>query len=117
MTAFPRLKTGAVMQYPAKRTLYQATAGVQFLDGQEQRYREHARTLRRWVIRLDLLEEDEAEQVREFFQEVQGRAGTFSFEDPWDNAIYSNCSLEDDEMVLESRGETRLRSVLVVREN
>ena len=39
MSAFPKLKTGAVAQYPASRALSQATEVVRFLDGTEQRYR------------------------------------------------------------------------------
>jgi uncharacterized membrane-anchored protein len=117
MGAFPRLKTGAVAQYPASRSVEYATRVFRFLEGSEQRYRERGSAVRRWVIRLDKLDEAELQTLQEFFGSVQGRAGSFSFVDPWDEAEHENCSLEDDTMAVELSGEMRGRTVLVVREN
>ncbi len=117
MGAFPKLKTGAVMQYPASRGVEYATQVHRFVDGSEQRYRERGGPARRWVIRLDRLDETELQSLQEFFDSVQGRAGYFSFDDPWDEVTYGNCSLEDDALALEWSGEMRGRTVLVVREN
>lgn len=117
MSAFPRLKTGAVMQYPASRTVEHATRVHRFVDGGEQRYRERGAPLRRWVIRLDRLDEAELQSLQEFFVQAQGRAGTFSFLDPWDDVTYDNCSLEDDDLTVEVSGEMRGRTELRVREN
>ncbi len=117
MSAFPRLKTGVVAQYPATRSVVYGTEVFRFLDGSEQRFRSSSGAVRRWVIRLDLLDETETSRLEEFFASMQGRFGSFSFQDPWDNTIYPDCSLESDELVIEERGETRGKLALVVREN
>ena len=117
MNAFPKLKTGAVAQYPAGRALVHATEVLRFLDGTEQRYRTRAAAGRRWTIHLKLLDETEVARLQEFFITEQGRFGSFSFEDPWDGSVHADCSLEDDNFEVELLGETRGRLVLVVKEN
>jgi len=117
MSDFPRLRTGAVAQYPATRSSAYSTQVFRFLDGGEQRYREWGAPLRRWVVRLDLLDEEELARIREFFEAQQGSFGTFAFEDPWDGVVYPDCSLESDELALEFLGESRGRTLLLIREN
>ena len=41
MATFPTLKTGAVMQYPAKATIRYSNRFIKFVDGGEQRYRDY----------------------------------------------------------------------------
>jgi len=117
MSAFPRLKTGAVAQYPASRVAGYATEVFRFLDGTDQRYRACGQPIRRWVIRLDLLDERELATVEAFCTSEQGRYGSFSFEDPWDGSVHADCSLENDEAVFELVEEGRGTVKLVVREN
>jgi hypothetical protein len=116
MADFPRLKTGAVAQYPATRERGFETGICRFLDGSEQRYRSRGAT-RRWAIRLELLDEGEMREIEEFFRTAQGAAGSFSFEDPWDGMVYADCSLESDELTIEGAGEGRHRTELVIKEN
>ena len=68
------------------------------MDGSEQRFRGYQTPLRRWAIRLDLLDQTELHILREFFLTQNGSAGSFSFTDPWDGTVYPNCSLDEDEM-------------------
>jgi hypothetical protein len=117
MIAFPRLRTGAVAQYPATRALSHTTEVMKFIDGTDQRYRSRGAAVKRWVIRLELLDETEIERLERFFTAVQGRLGKFSFEDPWTGDVYTDCSLEIDELEFELAGETRGRTVLAIREN
>lgn len=117
MSAFPRLKTGAVAQYPATRTAGYATQAFRFLDGTEQKFPLRGRAATRWVIKLDLLDDTEMAQVCAFFQSEQGRFGTFSFVDPWDASIHSNCSFESDELALSLDGEARGSLQVVIKEN
>ena len=117
MSAFPKLKTGAVAQYPAGRSLEHATETMRFVDGTQQRYRKRGPALKRWLIRLELLDETEMARLEAFFRGAQGRCGSFSFEDPWDASVHANCSLESDEFAMEALGEARARVSLVVREN
>ena len=66
---------------------------------------------------MERLDEAELQSLQEFFGSVQGRAGSFSFVDPWDDVTYEDCSLEGDEMAVEVSGEMRGQTVVVVREN
>ncbi|MFB3829030.1 MAG: DUF2460 domain-containing protein [Bryobacteraceae bacterium] len=117
MAAFPKLKTDAVSQYPAGRELRFANQVVRFVDGAEQRYRDFASGLRRWAIRLDLLDESELAALERFFVESQGAFGSFAFTDPWDGTEYPDCSLDSDEFAAVLEGEMRGGTQLTVREN
>ena len=117
MVSFPALKTGAVAQYPSERSLRFSTVVHRFVDGAEQRFRQTGSGLRRWVIRLDQLDEAELFALEEFFVEQNGAAGLFVFTDPWDGTVYENCSLEGDGIELAFEAPGRGRSVLVVKEN
>lgn len=114
---FPTLKTGAVAQYPAKRTLQFNTDINRFLDGTEQRFRDYPAVLHQWTIQLDLLDEEELDTLDQFFLTNQGRFGAFSFTDPWDGTIYPNCSLKGDAFAFQLRGEMRGEASLIVCEN
>lgn len=117
MTTFPQLKTGAVAQYPATRSLVFQNQTVRFLDGSEQRYRDSAGPLHQWVIRLSELDEGEMTAFEQFFEANQGRLGSFAFTDPWDGTQYANCSLASDALVLSSFAEMRGKTSLTVLEN
>src|SRR5258708_3829781 len=93
MSTFPALKTGAIIQFPASRALDFTTDVIQFIDGAEQRFRDYGQPYRRWMIRLDLLDETEIQSTRAFVQE-NGTAGLFSFTDPWDGTVYPTCRIE-----------------------
>ena len=114
---FPTLKTGAVMQYPAQRTLEFNTDAIRFLDGTEQRFRENQSVLHQWIIRLDLLDESELAEYDEFFVTNQGQFGSFSFTDPWDGTVYPNCSLAAGTFAFQLRGEMRGKTTVTVCEN
>jgi hypothetical protein len=117
MANFPLLKTGAVAQYPLIRTVRYSTCVLRFVDGTEQRFREHNSPVRRWVIRLDLLDEEELSRIDEFFVSEQGHLGDFSFTDPWDGMEYPSCSLENDIAELSFHGPARGTATLTVKEN
>lgn len=117
MAAFPALKTGAVAQYPAERALRFSTVVHRFVDGAEQRFRQMGAGLRRWVIRLDHLDEAELFALEEFFLEQDGAAGNFEFTDPWDGSVHENCSFEGDGVELSFEAPGLGRTVLVVKEN
>ena len=117
MGDFPKLKTGAVAQYPLAESASFATEVVTFLDGSEQRFRRFGGRLRRWVVRLELLNEAETESLEQFFRTQQAKAGRFVFTDPRTNVDVANCSFEDDAFTVELEGEARARTTLIVREN
>lgn len=117
MATFPALKTNAVAQYPAKRTLRFQNQSVRFVDGTEQRYRDSAGPLHRWDILLDELDEGEMTALEAFFLANQGAFAVFPFTDPWNGQVYNNCSLSSDEMDLTHSGEMQGSTRLTVVEN
>jgi hypothetical protein len=114
---FPTLKTGAVAQYPAKRILQFNTDAIRFLDGTEQRFRDNSSVLHRWTIQLDLLDESELAALDQFFVSNQGRFGSFSFTDPWDGTLYTNCSLVEDTFGFQLKGEMQGATALTICQN
>jgi hypothetical protein len=117
MTTFPVLKTSAVAQYPAKKSMRFQNQILRFVDGTEQRHRDAASALHRWEIQLSQLDEGELAALEEFFAANQGAFGNFTFTDPWDQHIYPNCSLLADILVLTSVAEMRGSTSLTVVEN
>lgn len=116
-TSFPVLKTGAIIQYPADRTPQFSTQAYRFLDGSEQRFPGFPGVLQQWSIKLELLDEAEMENLREFFLSQEGRAGSFSFTDPWTGTVYSNCSFGSDTLSLVFQGPQNGGTQVVVKEN
>ncbi|MBL8237076.1 MAG: DUF2460 domain-containing protein [Bryobacterales bacterium] len=117
MDEFPRLKTGAVAQYPAQRTTRFSTQVMRFVDGSEQRFREFGGPLRRWIVQLTMLDEEEMDAMEAFFLAEQGGYGTFTFVDPWDETEYTGCSLENPDVYFDFTGFHDGRTRLVVRQN
>ena len=117
MSEFPRLQTGAVAQYPARRVTRYQTQVMRFVDGSEQRFREFGGPLRRWVIELTTLSDEEMEAMEAFFIAEQGGHGTFTFVDPWDDAEYTGCSLDNPDAFFNFTGLHDGRTRLVVRQN
>ncbi len=117
MANFPALKTGAVAQYPLDRTRRFSTQVLRFLDGSEQRFAGFGAPLKRWLIRLELLDEAELASLEEFFVEQSGQAGTFAFTDPWDGTVHASCSFEDDTMTANYRGRGDGAASVGVKEN
>jgi len=117
VAAFPTLKTGVEAQYPAQRTTQLSTQAFRFLDGSEQRFPGWGSALRRWTIRLDLLDESELTNLEQFFVEQSGRAGSFSFTDPWDGTVYANCSFDTDHVATMYGGFSRGQTSVTVKEN
>ena len=117
MANFPALKTGAVAQYGSDRSRQFSTQVLRFIDGSEQRITGYGTPLRVWVIRLDLLDESELENLEQFFEDEGGRAGSFSFTDPWDGTAYPSCSFASDDLALQFEGAARGKTQVVVKEN
>ena len=116
MAEFPRLRTGAVLQYPGGRRLDFASEVLRFVDGSTQSFRVSA-AQRRWEIRLEELDEGEIAAIERFFAENEGEFASFVFTDPWDETEYADCSLETAELETRAAGEMRHGTSLVIREN
>ena len=116
MARFPKLKTGAVAQYPAAREQRYSTEVHRFLTGAEQRYRDFAASRKRWVIELEGLDETEAATLARFFDEQQGQLGVFEFEDPWSGTVIPQCRFGEDQFGVVEECESRCHLKVVVEE-
>ena len=117
MSSFPSLKSGAIAQYPMDRVRRFSTEVLRFVDGSEQRFPRFRSELKRWVINLSLLDEDELERVREFFAEQRGSFDVFSFTDPWDSVVYPSCRFDQSSLSLRFEDWARGATELVIVEN
>jgi len=115
-SVFPTLKTGAIAQYPASKITQYSSYVMRFLDGTDQRHRQYT-PLRRWTIQLNMLDEAEVNALEQFFEQQQGRFGSFSFIDPSTQTTFPNCSLGQDSFQMELSGDMRGLTKLVIVEN
>src|SRR5262245_2510199 len=117
MADFPALKSGAVAQYPSDRGRVFSTGVARFVDGSEPRFPKYGAALRRWTIRLSLLDEAELHTLERFVRDQAGRSGVFSFTDPWDDTEYPNCSFDRDDFEQMLDGWSRGSAEVVIVEN
>jgi len=115
MSEFPKLRTGAVMQYPAQRQARFDTFVTRYLDGSEQRFAQRSNPLFVWSIQLNLLSDQEMFRLQEFFMDLEGSAGVFRFIDPWDGTAYDDCFCADPEFTWEWLEEDRSNGMLHIR--
>ena len=113
MATLPSLRTGAPCQFPLQKQVSYRTAVLQFVDGQEQRFRKLKNPEIRWSLAMrDLDEQESAAQLR-FFEGQQGAAQPMEFTDPITGQLYESCYLGDDRLDVQGSGEGR-RSLTVV---
>jgi hypothetical protein len=112
--ALPTLKTGAVAQYPLDRAIRFQTQAVRFMDGSRQRYRMYGAALRRWIIRLDLLDQQELAALVTF-AEQQG-SGVFSFTDPVTAENVARCIISGQSFESGMKDEMNARATLLIEE-
>jgi hypothetical protein len=115
MAAFPKLRTGAIAQYPLVNEVEYRVQVVTFLDGSEQRLPASGKCGRRWVVELSGLSSAEAALLREFFLQQHGRAGVFEFTDPVSGEMHARCCFEQDEIVVRGADRGSVWTRLVIR--
>jgi hypothetical protein len=108
MATFPVLKTGAVAQYPLGYGVRLSTHAVRFMDGSQQKFRLIGIGLRRWTVKLDLLDEEELGAVIAFVEQQGG--AVFAFTDPLTGDNVATCVVSgqqfDATMSREMSGQT-----------
>lgn len=104
------------MQWPATRGMYFSTDVLEFADGSEQRFRNFSQYIRRWVVQLDELDEDDLTLIEAFYGQQQGQVGTFSFVDPWDGTMHAECQFDNSEVLAEYRSILGGSAHLIIRE-
>jgi Conserved hypothetical protein 2217 (DUF2460) len=117
MASFPVLKTGVEAQYPLAFQTQCATDVVLFIDGTEQRFPRYPSPLRRWTVRLELLDEAELNATLLFFRTQRGINGTFSFKDPVDGTVYPDCSFVSDSIQTSLDATGRCTTAVAIQQN
>lgn len=110
----PRLRTGAIAQYPVLSSIDFSTTVLHHVDGTEQRFPQFRRKVQRWEISLELLTEDELTQFRDFFDAAQVSGLPFSFVDEW-NVEHLECVFEQSAFGSIVNGEQQNSTKLVIR--
>jgi hypothetical protein len=114
MASFPTLKTGAAAQYPLDFGVRFSTQAVRFMDGSQQRFPLYGSGLRRWMLRLDMLDEQELAKVTAFVQQ-QGSA-PFAFTDPATGAVASTCVIAGQQLNVTMKSEMRGQTIVTIQE-
>jgi hypothetical protein len=111
---FPTLKTGAVAQYPLEQSVRYSTEAVRFLDGSQQKFRLFGNGLRRWVVKLDLLDEQELSAVIDFID--QQESDSFAFTDPVSGNVIAKCVIAGEQFEAVMTGEMNGQATVVIEE-
>ena len=114
MANFPTLKTGAVAQYPLGAAQRFSTESVRFLDGSTQSFALYGAALRRWVVRLDLLDETELGKLIAFAEQLG--SGTFAFTDPVTGIGASKCVFSGDQLTVKMTREISGQAEIEIEE-
>src|SRR4051794_29704383 len=104
MATFPTLSSGAITQHPLIAGVSQNTSVIRFMDGADQRFLLQGRQLRRWQIKLELLNDVEMDQLEAFFGLQQGPSSPFSFNDPVTGLAVPNCRIGVSELTTVYQG-------------
>lgn len=96
MSDFPVLGSGAKSQYPLKQSVRFQTHVIRFVDGGEQRFRQHRGAQKEWSMGLSALSAGEAAAFCEFAESQAGQQGEFAFADPYSGDVVNGCSLGQD---------------------
>ena len=111
---FPTLKTGAAAQYPLDYGVRFSTQAVRFMDGSQQRFRLYGTGLRRWTLKLDMLDEQELGEVIAFVEQ-QGNA-PFAFTDPATGAVASTCVISGQQLDVTMKSELSGQTTVTIEE-
>ena len=87
MLYFPQLVSGAVSQFPCKKTVIQRTLVNILADGSQVKFFDSGASRVEWEIDLESLTNGEWSAMAGLFQATEGQLGTFTFLDPFGNLL------------------------------
>jgi hypothetical protein len=96
MHIFPQLETNANGQFPALRRLIQRTAYTEQPGGAVVKLADPDAAAMEWELHSSGLTGTEAAAIEQLFVAVEGRLGSFSFLDPFDNLLRWSEDLTQD---------------------
>lgn len=85
--AYPQLGTGALIQYPVKKTRRARSVVNEAADGSTVRLSDQAGQTIEWLLRYEGLSDVEADALEEFFRAAEGSLQGFLFSDPVANLL------------------------------
>jgi hypothetical protein len=87
MLCFPQLASGATIQFPSTKHVFQRTVVNQLLDGSEVKLFDPMARAVEWEISLAALTDAEWNAIAALFEAAEGRLGSFVFLDPFGNLL------------------------------
>jgi hypothetical protein len=85
---FPQLSTGALVQYPVKRTKTVQTVSTESEDGSVLTYFDASGSALTWQLEYDGITQAEADRLQALFDACAGRFRAFTFIDPTANLLH-----------------------------
>lgn len=84
---FPQLKTGALVQYPARRRSVKRTVVTTAADGSAIKFADDNAAAVEWTLQYEGLSADEWKALESCFEAAEGQLRTFTFVDPLGNML------------------------------
>lgn len=88
MLYFPQLSTGAVTQFPIRKTRSHRTVLTISEEGYRFAVPDEGGITIRWMLSYHYLSDEESKQLLEFFKAAEGRLQPFTFLDPIGNLLF-----------------------------
>jgi hypothetical protein len=87
MKCFPQLTTGATAQFPIRKWLRSRTVVNETSDSRQIKWEDAGGSSMEWELGFEGLSDEERDRLEQFFLEMEGRLGSFTFLDPTDNLL------------------------------
>jgi hypothetical protein len=94
MLVYPQLITGALSQFPLRKTRRKRTVRNRAADGTEIKLSDPAAETTEWELEYADLNNDEAQALADFFTAAEGTLNGFTFLDPMGNLLASSEHLD-----------------------
>ena len=112
---FPLLDSSVSVQYTAAKSRTVRHEAHRFLGDGRQSYRRSVGSGQSWLLRYEVLNADEANRLRTFYEAVAN--GTlFHFIDPWSGFSFPQCRIAERRFFLEALGPGIFRAELEVED-
>jgi len=117
METYPNIRGGAVIaQFPYSCELSYRTTAAEGDVGQKYTWANRATPLRRWTLTYSVLTEVEAATLLDFYSNVGGSSGVFSFADPRTGETVPKCRFDMPAFSIEYVAPGHYRTTITIQE-
>lgn len=95
MLVFPQLSSGAVTQWPIRRTRVSRTVVNESMDGSRIKLGDSGADAMEWDLQYSAITDSERSALWHLFENCEGRLGSFTFLDPADNLLSWSAKLDE----------------------